>query len=456
MKKTFFLLAIAIVLGLTVQSCREMGIDPWDGGGGNGDGDPKDTTHILPIEKLIGTKWQLTAISSTNLDGSVETTTINQQEHFISLAFDAATRVNGSNICNGYSATVHSAADGSIKFTDIFSTDAYCGPGLPDAEYMNGLNHSTTYTSTGNELRINYSPEVSIPEIVNRTLVFAPLTSGNNGGGNGGDNISPEAQMRIKQLTGRGFTLYSFVNANMEEVLTDSKKCTIEFMPYNAVGGFGANGTAIIQAECNTGSANLSFNDDATEMKLDNISMTKMACENPATSDRFVEYLRNTGRFEVSDNGTTLTIWTSLQTFAESKMVLKVAANDPVLQNLIEIQNTPPAGVPTGTYDSFILNGLKNDGKYIYLSYSYNGKTDDYRISAYSTFEFGNTMLSTVFVDLVADGTANPLSVITNGEATLSLDAIRSHRAATNTGSVLTTIIFRYKGNTVGQAQITL
>ena len=215
MKRNLYLLAFALILGLAVQSCREMGIDPWDKDKG---GNPTDSTkNTLPLEKLVGTKWQLTSIVRTKLNGTTEAQIIQPKEQFISLAFDSQSRVSGTNICNAYGSVVASATNGAIKFSDIFSTDAACGVGLPDGEYLFALKGATTYTATEKELRINYSPEVSVPEIVNRTLVFAPLTD--NGGGNSGGEID----IRVKQMEGQTYTLYSFVNAGVEEVLTDSK-----------------------------------------------------------------------------------------------------------------------------------------------------------------------------------------------------------------------------------------
>ncbi|MBI3259630.1 MAG: META domain-containing protein [Ignavibacteriae bacterium] len=447
MKRILFLLALAIVLGISVQSCREMGIDPW-GKGGNGGGDTKDSTVItLPIEKLVGTKWQLVSIIG-NSQNKLQTVPKGQ---FISLAFETPFHVSGTNICNNYGANVHSTQTGSVSFNEIVSTEAYCGDGLLDGEYIIGLQGATSYTASEKELRINYLPNPLTAEGSSKTLVFAPLT--NTGGGNGGGNDNPQADMRVKQLSGRNYTLYSFVNANLEDVLIDSKNCTIFFKPYSTTG---RNGTASILADCNKGNADLSFNDDATSMKLDNISLTKMACQNQITANRFVEFLRNTGSFEVSDNGATVTIWSSLQTFAESKMVLKVVPviEDPLPLNIIQIQQTPPAGVPVSTYPSLYLSDWKFDGQYINIYYQYGGSINDYRISAYSLFEFTNNNASSMIVDLVTDGTSNPINTLTNGQASISLDAIRKRIMTANPNKTKITVMFRYNGQQVAEVDI--
>lgn len=442
MKRNIYILAFAMIIGLTVQSCREMGIDPWD----KGNGHEKVDSTSLSIKKLVGTKWQLKSINSTHADGTGWVQLINQKEQFISLSFDSPTHASGTNICNAYGANVATSSKDSIKFNDIFSTDALCAIGLlPDFEYISGLKNSTTYSATEKELRINFLPDEMHAGYQTCTLIFAPL-SDNSGNNNG------EVDIRIKQMEGQTYTLYSFVNGNSEDILTDSKNCQIQFSP-NSFG----RGTASILADCNKGSANLLFNADYTSMKLDSISLTKMACQNQLTADRFVDFLRNTAHFEYSDYGTTLTIWSSLTTFGESKMVLKVA---PIpVEQTIEIQDTPSTGVPLNTYQSFSLLDTKYDGKYIHLSYMYNGRTDDYQISAFSLFEFDKSMPPTVVVDLVTDGTINSSSVQTTGTALLSLDAIRKRIVTASPSTTKMIIVLRWNGvdlGSIGQMEVQL
>ncbi|MBI3259629.1 MAG: META domain-containing protein [Ignavibacteriae bacterium] len=435
MKRILFLLAISITIGISVQSCREMGIDPWDKGKGNGGENPIDTNGItLPIEKLVSTKWQLISIVRTQMNGTIETQHIQPKDQFITLAFDSPARVSGANICNAYGAAITSTSNGKIKFTDIFSTDAECGTDLPDREYMVALKGATTYSATEMELKINYEPEVSVPEIISRTLVFAPLTD-NTGGG--------EIDIRVKQLAGQVYTLYSFVKADVEDVLTDSKDCEIIFYPDSK-----GKGTASILADCNKGEANISFNTDYDAISLDNITLTKIACQNQLTADRFVDFLRNTGHFEYSDYGTTLTIWSSLPTIGEYKIVLKVAPI--VVEPTIEIQDIPSTGTPVGSYPSFTLLDAKYDGKYIHIAYQYNGHTDDYQISAYSLFEFDKSMPPMVVVDLVTDGSMNSISSLTAGTAMLSLDGIRKRIVTANPGITKMFIVLHWNGQDLG------
>lgn len=441
MKRKLSLLALALIACLTVQSCREMGIDPWDKGNGGG-GNPVDTTkNTYPIEKLVGTKWRLTSIESTSLSSQQQIQPI-AKEHLITLGFESPTHVSGMNICNSYGASLRSSKPGEIKFSDIFSTEAFCGNGLPDAEYLMGLQGATAYTATDKELRISYTPEVSIPEITSRTLVFAPLTGS---GGNPGD----ELDLRVKQLAGHTYTLYSYVNAGIEEVQKNAQNCTITFYP-SAQG----KGSATILADCNKGTADLTFSADYQSMKLDNIVLTKMACQNQDVANRYVDFLRNTGRFEYSDYGTTLTIWTSLSTFAESKMVLKVAVpTDPILAT-IDIQDTPATGVPVSSYPMMYLENPQFDGKNIIFDFKYGGQTDDFRISAYSLFEFDRTMPPVVVVDLVTDGTPNPMTSLTEGKAILLLDGIRKRITTTTPGQAKMKVILRWQGKEMGQVDV--
>lgn len=439
MRTRWIILTFAIILGVSVQSCREMGINPWDkighGGGGN------DTSKAkLTIEQMVGTKWQLTSIVRSTQNGTQNETQIVPKEQYISLAFDSRSQISGKNICNTYSANILRTKDGGIDFTNIVSTKVYCGDGLLDGEYLIGLEGAFSYSATGKELRIYYHPEVSIPEIGLRTLVYTRLTS------------TADADAIIRQFEGRSFTLHSFVNANVEE-LANSKNCTLSVKPVYST--FPRRGNASILAECNKGKADVFFSDDAKQIKFNTIVLTEMACQNQVLADRFVEFLRNTGAFEFSDNGATLTIWSSLQTFAESKMVLKLTP--PVVPPpLIDIRETPSSGVPMGNYPSFTLLDKKFDGKYIHLFYQYNGRTEDYRITAYSTFEFNAGMHPSVAVDLVTDGSPNSISSITSGSALLSLDAIRKRIIIASPSPTKMIVVLRWNGQIMGEVEVLL
>ncbi len=436
MKKILFLLAFAITLGISAQSCREMGIDPWDKGKGNEN--PMNSNN-LSIDKLVGTKWQLVSI-----EGSKQMTVPNGK--LISLIFDSKTLANGLNLCNEYGASIISNKTGEIDFEIGLITLIACAPADLHSEYHNVLNKVQNYSATEKELRL-YFDYGHLADGTGQVLVFAPLI---DEGGSGG-----EIDIRVQQMVGQTYTLYSFENAGVEEILTDSKNCTIEFVPkVNS-----AKGYANIQAECNKGKADLTFSADFDVMKLDNFSLTEIACQNQMTADRFVEFLKNTAHFEYSDYGSTLTIWSSLLTFGESKMVLKVA---PIpIEQTIEIQDTPTTGVPFSTYPSFMLLDRKFDGKYIQLFYQYIGQSDDYQISAYSLFEFNLSMPPTVVIDLVTDGTINQTSnnTLTQSSALLSLDAIRNRITIGNPGTVKMNIVLRWNGmdmGSIGQLEVQL
>ena len=420
MKNRLTLLALVLIACLSAQSCKEMGLDPWDKDKGG------STNTTLSIEKLVGTKWQLVSIER---DGFNSTMYVPQGKQ-ITLNFSSLTQAGGILICNSYGAGVSSNKVGEIKFVEGVSTRVYCPEnGLYD-EYTSVLYSAQTYKTTDKELRIIYSSD-QFGFGITKTLVFTPVTSNDD-----------ELNIRVKQLAGQTFMLYSFVNADVEEVMTNAQNCLIAFAP-SATG----KGSADILADCNKGTADLSFSADYQSMKLDNIGLSKMACQNQLTADRFVDFLRNTGSFEYSDYGTTLTIGTSLTTFAASKMVLKLYTGpDPFPQELIDILETPASGVPVGSYPSFTLTDAVFDGQNIKINYQYNGKTADYRLSAYSLFDLGKSNPPVVVVDLVSDGSMNPSSSITSGEAHLSLNAIRARILIASPGKTSLTVLLRWNG----------
>ncbi|MFN8359457.1 MAG: META domain-containing protein [Candidatus Kapaibacterium sp.] len=423
MKRKLSLLALALIACLTVQSCREMGINPWDKGNGG-------TNTTLSMEKLVGTKWQLVSIER---DGTSSTMYVPKGKQ-ITLNFESLTQVSGILICNSYGASVKSDKAGEVKFVGGAYTEVYCPEnGLYD-EYTNVLYSAQTYKTTDKELRITYSPG-HLGYGISKTLVFVPVTS-NDG----------ELDLRIKQLAGHTFTLYSFVNAGIEDVQTNAQNCMITFNP-TATG----KGSAAILADCNKGTADLSFSADYESMKLDNIGLSKMACQNQLTADRFVEFLRNVGHFEYrySVYGSTLTLWSSLTTIGESKMVL-------VDYSGLDILQTPASGVPVGSYPSFTLTDAVFDGQNIKINYQYNGKTADYRLSAYSLFDLGKSNPPVVFVDLVSDGSMNPFSSITSGEAHLSLNAIRARILIASPGKTALTVQLRWNGQVLKSIPVIL
>lgn len=453
MKRILFLMAIAIMLGISVQSCREMGIDPWDkggNGGGNGGGDPIDSTITdTPIEKLVGTKWQLVTISYSTRN---EIATV-PNDKLISLNFDSPAHATGMNLCTGYNAMIKSTKPGDIRFSVGATTLPVCDPADIHQEYFKGLNSATSYTVINNELRINYT-SVSIDAAgVNtsssNTLIFVPLKSSTDGSGGGGTS---DADLTIKQLAGHTYTLHSFVNAYSEEVLSNSGSCSLAIGATNT----SQKGIAAITADCNSGTADVTFGQDGKTIKFDNIAITEMACQNQMTADRYMQFLKNTSTFELSDYGTTITIWSSLNSFAESKMVMKVVQTPVVDPSIIEIQQTSSTGVPASTYPMFYVDYLKFDGKYINIGYQYGNLTTDFKISAYSLLQFQNGTPTSVVVDLVTDGTPNPMNSLVKGQALLSLDAIRKRILIASPNKTTIDVRLRWSGQELGVVQVLL
>lgn len=435
MKRIMFLFAF-LLIGLSIQSCREMGSDPWD----DGNGDPKDTTNTqnMPIEKLIGTKWRLVSIEHNE---SRTKQAIPANENY-TLTFLSQTSVSGEINCNNFGGNLSISNNGYFNVSNLISTEAFCFTDIYSADFRYGLTSSFNYFATEKELRIKYRPDLPVDKNMWSVLVFAPVEK-NNGND---DSIA----IRITPLEGKVYTLFSFEDAGLKEELKDAQNCKIQFFP--KVGG---KGVANIHADCNTGFGDLTFSQDYKEIKLSNIVLTKIACPNQNTADRFVEFLRNTAYYEYSDYGNTLTIWSSVNTFAESKMVLKVAQDEPS-DMFIDIMQTPQTGVPAGNYYSFKITDLRSDGQNIIFKYSYNGKTADYQIMGYSSFEFSKSDPPQVNIDLVTNGSMNPSSQITQGQATLLLDAIRARILIASPGKTQMLINLRWQGIPIGQLEVTL
>lgn len=429
MRRRLFLMGCVLILGAAVQSCRETGVNPWDK---PKDGDPNNNAGQLTKEQLAGTHWQFQRFETA-------TTVSLPAEDFIDLRFEGLNRIGGKAICNVYSGDIELQNE-AIKVGSIASTFLGCGDNKLDEEYLMALTDAQSWTATATELRIKYVPEVSAGGS-GGVLVFKRLNGGNDNG----------LELKLKQLDSKLFTLHSFVNANVEEIPVGAENCSVIFYPnYQNT----QKGKAKLTADCNIGEADLGFSADGKQMKLSNIGMTEMACPNQATADRFIEFLRYAGNFEYSDYGTTLTIWSTLPSFAESKMVLKV--NIPVISDpqFIEIQETPSTGVPANTYPMFYLNGLAFDGKYINVKYKYGGQTNDYRVSAYSAFEIGKSDPPLIVVDLVTDGTNNPISSLTEGEVNIGLDALRKRVLIASPGKTKFRVLLRWDGKPIGEVEV--
>lgn len=429
MKRNLFLLTLAMILGITIQSCRETGLNPWEK---PKDENPIENPDAVPMTKLQLTSWRLTAIENGNTKERISTT----KNDNIILTVGTDNGISGNTNCNVYGAQYSSEKPGQIKIFDLISTEAFCGD--LDNMYYKGLRNAVSYGLVNNnsQLHIYYTDEATGANV--NTLVFESYTK-----------PVDEIDVRLRELESHIFTLHSFVNAGNEEILAGSDKCTISFMPNYFAPGIGiVNFLAI----CNKGYADLSFNQDYTAMSLSHIIVGNAPCENQNTADRFVDFLRNVGAYEFSDYGTTLTIWSSLTTFAESKMVLKVVP--PVVDEIIDIIETPSTGVPKSSYPMLYLEKLDFDGSYINLAYKYGGKTDDYRISAYSNFVFSKSNPPVVFIDLVADGSSNPISSLTEGRVKISLNELRIRVQPPSPGTVKMKVIFRFEGNPLAESEI--
>lgn len=429
MKRNLFLLTLALILGITIQSCRETGLNPWEK---PKDENPNENPNGIPIEKLYNTSWRLVTIDKGGSKEDIHTT----PDDKVILNFVDDNSISGTTNCNVYGANILSEKAGQIKISELFSTEAYCGE--LDNAYYNGLRSAVSYDIVSSQLHIRFLTAAT--GTTEHILVFEAYTK-----------PVDEIEIRLRQMENHLYTLHSFVNAGNEEILPGSDECRISFMPnYYAPG----KGIVNFLAICNKGYADLSFNKDYTAMNLSNVIVGNAPCENQNTADRFVDFLRNVGAYEYSDYGSTLTIWSSLTTFAESKMVLKVVP--PVVDEIIDIIETPSTGVPKSSYPMLYLEKLDFDGSYINLAYKYGGKTDDYRISAYSNFVFSKSNPPVVFIDLVADGSSNPISSLTEGRVKISLNELRIRVQPPSPGSVKMKVILRFEGNPLAEIEVML
>ncbi len=171
MKHKLTLLAFVLLACLSVQSCREMGIHPWDKDKGG------STNTSVSIDKLVGTKWQLVSIEQ---DGTNNTMYVPQGKqitlNFEPLdGFESLTQASGIIICNAYGASVKSDKVGEVKFGVGPITEVLCSPKDIADEYTKILQTAQTYKTTDKELRITYSPG-QFGFGITKTLVFTSVS----------------------------------------------------------------------------------------------------------------------------------------------------------------------------------------------------------------------------------------------------------------------------------------
>jgi heat shock protein HslJ len=153
MKRNLLLLAVIALFGLGASSCKHLPIDPVD---------PIDTTthrgHLLK-----GTAWKLMSIT---LDGNVSQQPVNE---IFTLKFSDDTHAGGQAACNSYGADFKADAS-NISFSNIISTEAYCGERSLDQKFIQALQTATRYA-----LKANSS--LSISSASGTSLYFTPVNS---------------------------------------------------------------------------------------------------------------------------------------------------------------------------------------------------------------------------------------------------------------------------------------
>ncbi len=434
MKKALLLIMISI--GIISQSCKEISLDPWEK-----DTKKQDSTSSN-FSSLIGTKWKLKSIEKAILTGGFSTINIPTNEYY-TINFNTHSEISGQADCNAYGGVVsHNSALGtnSINISAGLITKIGCGSEGRDQEFITGLNTAFHFVRNENELQFIYNFEV--PNSGNRgnSLIFEKYTDPHD---------DSKLTYTVKMLDSKKYTLYAFINAESEEILTDSKNCNLTINYKNNVW------KADLLADCNYGYADVSFSNEYQDIKFDNIVTSKIACQNQNTANRFVDFLRNTARFEYSDYGNTLTIWSSLPSFAMSKMVLKIQSDEQNPEDIIQIMDTPSSGVPEGTIYSFnIQNYRTDDEKNVQFSYTYTGDVKDLVISAYSNFEYKLSDPPLIIIDIVPTGTPAMNAVTYKGDITVSLDELRKRLNIGNPGTYSMGVVLRYRGVELGKVSV--
>jgi heat shock protein HslJ len=111
------------------------------------------TPTLPPVRPpLEDTSWSLETLGQP---GNMRPALVNRE---VTLSFVSDSQANGSAGCNSYGASYASTIDGSISFTDIFSTEMYCvEPGVMDQEqfFLETLRDAEAYEVVDGKLRIS-------------------------------------------------------------------------------------------------------------------------------------------------------------------------------------------------------------------------------------------------------------------------------------------------------------
>ena len=139
---------LLLLLGLSLSACA-MTLPP---------GDVQPPSTDIPsagTNPLIGTIWQLTAMSEGDLDAPI---TPNAQ---VTLEFDAGGQVGGNAGCNTFGGSYTVDAE-TIEFGDLFSTLMACADmDVMEVEqrYLDALNTANRFAIEGDQLTIWYGDD---------------------------------------------------------------------------------------------------------------------------------------------------------------------------------------------------------------------------------------------------------------------------------------------------------
>lgn len=109
------------------------------------------------------------------------------------------------------------------------------------------------------------------------------------------------------------------------------------------------DGNALVQADCNFGTA--TYQDTGAELSFGPIGTTKMACPPDALDSEFLGQLRNTGRYEVGDDGLTIYLLEEagvMQLVAASAEPVETTASPPE-PTVVSPTATPAPATPAPT-----------------------------------------------------------------------------------------------------------
>lgn len=116
-------------------------------------------TSASPGQDLVGSSWELVSLDDEPVAGR------KMEGIAVTLEFMSSTEAGGSGGCNSFGAEYSATTDGSIDFSNIFSTLMACEIGSDvEAAYFSALDVSDRYQVDGQTLTITGNGHVLVFE----------------------------------------------------------------------------------------------------------------------------------------------------------------------------------------------------------------------------------------------------------------------------------------------------